>query len=120
MNEATYGSLMAELITFNSAGAIVSGMNMQMPVVGGQIEILDFMPDYTIGFGYGSKYLFAERAGASIASSDQQFFTQNETVFRGLARADGVPVIPEALVLMGIHGTAPTTSINFAADLANQ
>lgn len=120
MNEATYGSLMAELITFNSSGAIVSGMNMQMPVIGGQIEILDFMPDNNVGFGYGSKYLFAERAGASIASSDQQFFTQNETVFRGLARADGAPVIPEAFVLMGIHGTAPTTSIDFAADKANQ
>lgn len=120
MNEATYGSLMAELITFNSAGAIVSGMNMQMPVVGGQIEILDFMPDNNIGFGYGSKYLLAERAGTAIESSEHVRFVEDQTVFKGTARMDGMPVIEEAFVLMGIHGTAPTTSINFAADLANQ
>ena len=120
MNEATYGSLMAEMITFNSAGAIVSGMNMQMPVVGGQIEILDFMPDNNIGFGYGSKYLLAERAGTAIESSEHVRFIEDQTVFKGTARMDGMPVIEEAFVLMGIHGTAPTTSINFAADLANQ
>lgn len=120
MNEATYGSLMAELITFNSAGAIVSGMNMQMPVVGGQIEILDFMPDNNIGFGYGSKYLLAERAGTAIESSEHVRFIEDQTVFKGTARMDGMPVIEEAFVMMGIHGTAPTTSINFAADLANQ
>lgn len=120
MNEATYGSLMAELITFNSAGAIVSGMNMQMPVVGGQIEILDFMPDNNIGFGYGSKYLIAERAGTAIESSEHVRFIEDQTVFKGTARMDGMPVIEEAFVLMGIHGTEPTTSINFAADLANQ
>lgn len=120
MNEATYGSLMAELITFNSAGAIVSGMNMQMPVVGGQIEILDFMPDNNIGFGYGSKYLIAERAGTVIESSEHVRFIEDQTVFKGTARMDGMPVIAEAFVLMGIHGTAPTTSIEFAADLANQ
>jgi hypothetical protein len=33
---------------------------------------------------------------------------------------DGEPVIAEAFVIMGIHGTAPTTSIDFAADKANQ
>jgi HK97 family phage major capsid protein len=120
MNEATYGSLMAELITFNSAGAIVSGMNMQMPVVGGQIEILDFVPDNNIGFGYGSKYLLAERAGTAIENSEHVRFIEDQTVFKGTARMDGMPVIEEAFVLMGIHGTAPTTSINFAADLANQ
>lgn len=120
MNEATYGSMMAELITFNSAGAIVSGMNMQMPVVGGQIEILDFMPDNNIGFGYGSKYLLAERAGTAIESSEHVRFIEDQTVFKVTARMDGMPVIEEAFVLMGIHGTAPTTSISFAADTANQ
>lgn len=120
MNEATYGDLMAELITFNSAGAVVSAMNMTMPIVGGQIELLDFIPDDNIGFGYGSKYLLAERAGTAVESSEHVRFIEDQTVIKGTARMDGAPVIAEAFVLMGIHGTAPTTSISFAADTANQ
>jgi hypothetical protein len=120
MNESTYGDPMAELIAFNSAGAVVSAMNMTMPIVGGQIELLDFIPDDNIGFGYGSKYLLAERAGTVVESSEHVRFIEDQTVIKGTARMDGTPVIAEAFVLMGIHGTAPTTSINFAADLANQ
>ena len=120
MSEETYAELMAEMISFNASGAIVSGMNMQMPVVGGQIELLDFMPLNNIGFGYGSKYALAERAGTTIAQSEHARFIEDQTVFKGTARMDGKPVIAEAFAIMGIHGTAPTTSINFAADLANQ
>lgn len=120
MSEATYGELMAELITINAAGAIVTGANMTMPVVGGTIELLDFIPKGNIGFGYGSKYLFAERAGEAISQSEHARFIEDQTVIKGTARRDGLPVIPEAFVMMGINGTTPTTSIEFAADLANQ
>lgn len=120
MSEETYGELMAELITMNAAGAVVTAMNMTMPIVGGAIELLDFMPTNNIGYGYGSKYLLAERTGATVAQSEHVRFIDDQTVLKGTARMDGEPVIPEAFVLMGIHGTAPTTSIDFAADLANQ
>ena len=120
MSEETYGALMAELITMNAAGAVVSAMNMTMPVVGGAIELLDFMPYNNIGYGYGSKYLLAERAGTAIAQSEHVRFIEDQTVFKGTARYDGEPVIAEAFVLVGVNGTAPTTSINFAADIANQ
>lgn len=120
MSEATYGELMAEMITINAAGAIVTGANMTMPVVGGAIELLDFIPDGNIGFGYGSKYLLAERAGEAISQSEHVRFIEDQTVIKGTARRDGLPVIPEAFVMMGLNGVAPTTSIEFAADLANQ
>lgn len=120
MSEETYGALMAELITMNAAGAVVSAMNMTMPIVGGAIELLDFMPYNNIGYGYGSKYLLAERAGAVIAQSEHVRFIEDQTVFKGTARYDGEPVIAEAFVLIGVNGTAPTTSIDFAADIANQ
>lgn len=120
MSEETHAELMAEMISFNAAGAIVSGMNMQMPVVGGQIELLDFMPLNNIGVGYGSKYALTERAGTTIAQSEHARFIEDQTVFKGTARMDGKPVIAEAFVIMGIRGTAPTTSIDFAADKANQ
>ena len=120
MSEETYGELMAELVTMNAAGAVVSAMNMTMPIVGGAIELLDFMPRNNIGYGYGSKYLLAERAGAAVAQSEHVRFLEDQTVLKGTARMDGEPVIAEAFVLMGINGTAPTTSIDFAADIANQ
>lgn len=119
MSEATYGTLMAELITINAAGAIVTGANMTMPVVGGAIELLDFVPEGNIGFGYGSKYLLAERAGETISQSEHARFIEDQTVIKGTARRDGLPVIPEAFVMMGLNGVAPTTSIDFAADTAN-
>lgn len=120
MSEETYGELMAELITMNAAGAVVTAMNMTMPIVGGAIELLDFMPTNNIGYGYGSKYLLAERTGATVAQSEHVRFIDDQTVLKGTARMDGEPVIAEAFVLMGINGTAPTTSIDFAADTANQ
>lgn len=119
MSEATYGELMAEMITINAAGAIVTGANMTMPVVGGAIELLDFIPEGNIGFGYGSKYLLAERAGEAISQSEHARFIEDQTVIKGTARRDGLPVIPEAFVMMGLNGVAPTTSIEFAADIAN-
>ena len=40
-------------------------------------------------------------------------------MFKGLVRWDGKPVIAEAFVLIGIDGTAPSTSAAFAGDGAN-
>lgn len=119
MNEATYSALMAEFVSFSASGAVVSGMNNQMPVVGGAIEILDFIPDNNIFYGYGSKYLIANRSGTSIERSDHVKFLEDQTVFRGTARMDGLPVIAEAFVLIGINGATPTTSATFASDAAN-
>lgn len=119
MNDVTYNEILAQAITMNSAGAIVTGMQKEMPIVGGMIEILDFIPDNNIGFGYGSKYMLAEREGTTIGSSEHVRFLQDQTVYKGTARYDGGPVIAESFVIMGINGTAPTKSIDFAADSAN-
>lgn len=52
MNETTYTSLMAKTITVNANGQIVAGVNGVMPVLGGVIEVLDFMPDNIIVGGF--------------------------------------------------------------------
>ena len=46
-------------------------------------------------------------------------FIQDRTVFKGVARYDGQPVIREGFALMNINNTDPTTSIDFAPDTAN-
>lgn len=116
MNETTYTKLIAESVSFDAAGAIVAGVNGQMPVIGGAIEILDFIPDKVIIGGYFDLYLLAERAGTRIAQSEHVQFIEDNTVFKGTARYDGTPVIDEAFVAIGIGGTTPDADMDFAGD----
>lgn len=119
MNSTTKAAIMAKAITFNSAGAIVSAQNNTMPVIGGEIIELEFMKDNEICGGYGSLYILAERAEASLSVSDQVRFIEDQTVFKGTARYDGTPVLGEGFVLVNFNDTAPTTSLTFATDTAN-
>lgn len=120
MNEVTYTSLVALSLSINAAGAIVSGVNGEMPVIGGTIEVLDFIPDGVIIGGFGDLYLLAERAGTRIESSREAQFIQDNTVFKATARYDGRPVIAEGFVAINLNGaTAPTADVTFATDTAN-
>ena len=119
MNETTYNTFMAESLSINATGAVVAGMNATMPVVGGDVVLLDFIPDNNIIAGYGDLYLLAERAGTALAQSEHALFTEDQTVFKGTARYDGLPVIAEGFVAIGINAVAPTTSMSFATDSAN-
>lgn len=114
MNDATYKKILAASITFNAAGALVAGVNGTMPVLGGDIVVLNFIPDDTIIFGYFDLYLLAERAGTQFATSEHVRFLNDQTVFKGTARYDGAPIIREAFAVMG-----STTAPAFASDTAN-
>lgn len=119
MNEATRSTLVAEGVEVNSSAAIVSGINGTMPVVGGDIVTLNFMADGDIAFGHLDLYLMAERAGVQIAMSEHARFVQDQTLFKGTARYDGMPVFGEAFGLMNIAGKEPTTTATFPPDTAN-
>lgn len=121
MNEATYTALVAEAMNVDASGAIASGVNGTMPVIGGIIEVLpdSIIPNNNIIMGYFDLYRKVERAGENYASSEHVRFLSNQTVFKGTIRWDGKPIIPEGFVLIGINGTVPTTSVTFAADGAN-
>jgi len=124
MNENTFATLQARALTINAAGAIVSGQTQTMPIVGGDIDFLDFIPDNVIAGGYMSLYLLAERKGATLAQSEHVQFIEDNTVFKGTSRYDGRPVFGEAFVAINISQVAlevaPTaTAVTFAADTAN-
>lgn len=119
MNEATYTKLQAAAMSINAAGAVVSGINGTMPVLGGDLEVLSFIPDNVIIGGYFDLYLLAERAGAKFAESEHVRFIQDQTVFKGTARYDGKPAIAEGFVAIGINGVTPNATMTFAADTAN-
>lgn len=120
MNEKTYFSLVSNALSINAAGAITAGIDKTMPVIGGAIEVLDFIPDNVIIGGYGDLYLLVERAGTTISQSEHVRFIEDETVFKGTARHDGLPVIPEGFVAIDIAGgTVSASAVSFAADKAN-
>lgn len=120
MNETTLTYLKAQGMSVNAAGAIVTGIEGTMPVIGGVVETLDFIPDYVIISGYFDNYLLAERAGQKFASSEHVKFLQDQTVFKGTARYDGGPAIAEAFVAIGVNGaTVDATDVTFGEDDAN-
>lgn len=119
MNSKTYAQLKSKVITFTATGDVVSNVFGTLPIVNGDIDILEFMPDGDIVGGYGDLYLLAMRSGLTIESSREVQFIQDNTVFKGKQRADGMPVIPGAFVAININNEAVTTAMTFAADTAN-
>ena len=120
MNEGTYMTIVANSLAVNAAGAIVSGTNGVMPVVGGVIEVLNFIPDNVIIGGYMDLYLLAERAGTAISTSEHAFWVEDQTGFKGTARYDGKVLDTDAFVAIGLNGVTPATSaVSFAEDTAN-
>lgn len=119
MNETTYTSIVSALVSVNAAGAIVAGINGQMPVIGGVIEVLDFVPDNVIIGGYFDLYLLGERRGMQLAQSEHVRFIQDQTVFKGTGRFDGTPVIAEGFIVTALNGATATAAMTFAQDTAN-
>lgn len=121
MSQKTWMKLLSEAMSINAAGAIVSGMNKTMPVLGGAVEIIN-IPDNVIVAGFGDLYTLAERQSVTISESPHVKFLDDQTCFKAVARYDGKPAIPAAFVAIGIDGTAVATAaatVTFAADTAN-
>ena len=119
MNETTYTFLMAEALSLNAAGAIVTGINGSMPVIGGIIEVINDVPDYNIISGYFDLYTLAERAGKKFASSEDYKFLADQTVFKGTARYDGAPAIADGFVVNAINSASAATTVTFPQDEEN-
>ena len=119
MNSRTYAKLKSKLITFTASGDIVANLYGNLPIITGDVDVLEFIPDGDIIGGYGDLYVWADRADIRIDQSEHVQFIQDNTVFRGKARADGMPIIPGAFVAININNTDVTTAMDFAADTAN-
>lgn len=119
MNSKTYAKLKSKLITFTGTGDIVANIFGVLPIVNGDVDILEFIPDGDIVGGYGDLYLLAMRSGMTIEASREVQFIQDNTVYKAKQRADGQPIIPGAFVAININNVAVTTVMDFAADTAN-
>lgn len=119
MNSRTYAKLKSKLISFTATGDIVANLFGVLPIVNGNIDVLEFIPDGDIVGGYGDLYLLTQRSGMTIESSTEVQFIQDNTVFKGKQRMDGTPIIPGAFVAVNINNVDVTTTTAFAADTAN-
>lgn len=119
MNSKTHNLLKSKLITFTATGDVVANLFDVLPVISGDVDVLEFIPDGDIIGGYGELYLWADRASIQIESDRSVQFIQDNTVFRGKARADGMPIIPGAFVAININNQNVTTVMDFAADTSN-
>ena len=119
MNHKTHVDLMSRAVAFDVAGAYVAGMNDVMPIIGGRIIEEDrFMADGDVAGGYLDCQLMVEREGTYLGRSEHARFIEDQTVFKGTSRWDGVPLFGEAFVLVNYKNTAPATSKTFAANYA--
>ena len=120
MNRKTHLHIMAKALAFDSSAALVANTTL-MPIVGGEVVEFedDEIPDNWICGGFGKNYLSIERAAVKFASSDIPLFLQEQTVFKGSGRYDGLPVFGEAFVVVRFDNTAPATSDTFPTDWAN-
>lgn len=112
MNDATYALVMQEAVAVDGSGAYVSVVNGRMPAIGGEIIVINDIPNNNIVMGYFDLYALLEKKGITIDTSEHVKFLEDQTVVRGRGRYDGKPVIAKAFVAIGI-GSAPTTEVDF-------
>lgn len=115
MNEKTYTSILAQAVEVNSNGQLVAGVSGTFPVVGGDIIVLNFVPDNNIIVGYFDLYALLVRSGLVVETSEHAKFIEDLLVLRGKARMDGKPAIVGAFAGIGL-GVDPSTTIDFPGE----
>lgn len=118
MNRKTYMAVKAEMLAQNANGLYVAGN--ELPIVGGRVIVLGFMPDNVIVGGVSGLYLLAERGGVEINTSEHAFWVADQTGFKGTARYDGKVLDTNAYVAIGINGAdGDDMVVTFPQDGAN-
>ncbi len=120
MSEETKTGLLVMAMNYSASGAIVAGINDEMPIIGGRIETFDFMPSGVISGGYGGGYTLVERSGTKLVTSEHVKILDDMTVCVGTARYDGAPGIAESFAAFSLNQTAVTAdAVTFTQDKAN-
>ncbi len=121
MNSTTYALLESKAIATTVTGEWVALIGGRLPIVSGDVDVLEFIPDGDIIGGYGDLYLWAQRSGMELGTEMNGFTLRvtDNTLFWGKERADGMPIIAGAFVAINIAGQSVTTEIAFPGDIAN-
>lgn len=118
MSKGTNLKIRKNMLNVDSAGLFVAGT--ELPVIGGDIIELGFMPDNVIVGGYADLYLLGERRGVELGMSEHAFWTADQTGFKGTARYDGKVLDANGFVAIGINGAdGDDMVVTFPQDTAN-
>ena len=79
MNSKTYAYLRSKAITFDLYGELVASVPGVMPIIDGDIDVLEFIPDGDIIVYVYLLYLWAQRSGMQIELSREVQFIQDNT-----------------------------------------
>lgn len=121
MSTKTKTYLESKAITTTASGEWVALIGGVLPIVSGDIDVLEFIPEGDIVGGFGDLYLWGQRTGMQIVTDNMGFTNRvkDQTVFLGRERADGAPVIADAFVAINVKNTDVTTSMTFPTNSAN-
>lgn len=121
MNSKTYAYLKSKAIATNITGEWVAMIGGVLPIIGGDIDVLEFMPDYDVVGGYGELYKYGVRQGLQIGADNTGAVNRikDQTIFFGKKRADGQPAIAGAFVAINLKNSDVTTTYAFPTDAAN-
>lgn len=114
VNNSTRDDLLIKALGIDAAAAIVAGMQDTMPILGGDIVTLEFMPDGMVVGGALGAYTLVEREDGTFGFSDLPLYIQDKTVFKGTARYDGQPLFGEDFVAGTYDNSDATTDMDFA------
>lgn len=118
MSKGTNLKIRKNMLNVDSAGLFVAGT--ELPVIGGDIIELGFMPDNVIVGGYADLYLLGERRGVELGMSEHAFWLADQTGFKGTARYDGKVLDANGFVAIGINGAdGDDMVVTFPQDGAN-
>ena len=121
MNSKTYAYLESKAISTTVTGEWVAIIGGRLPIISGDIDVLEFMPDYDIVGGYFGLYLWGQHDSAEIGTdrTGLQLRVKDATLVWGRERADGMPIIPEGFVAINIRNLDVTTAMDFPGNSAN-
>lgn len=106
MNRQTYQKVLQDAYIFTGNGTYVANVGSTMPVLGGDIVVLDIVGDDDIIGGYGSNYILCNRHQYKLAQSTDVRFIEDQVVYKATQRLDGAPAIAKAFVACDIKGGA--------------
>lgn len=103
MRRSTYYTYIqpATMLPSDAGRLVLQNANGAVLPDGTRVVFSQYAPEDEVLIGdFYSGYILGERKGITLARSEHYKFVEDNTVFKGIARYDGLPVFPDMFVLV--------------------